>query len=178
MRKILLLALLISSTALKAQIPLSSGFMYPLQPPGFGNDHFAYHPPDKKWSFGPYSAISTGLVFLNGGSAAFLSVPLGLQLNRRLNNNLYAFAGVSAAPVYINFNRSFLSPDFDKAGQHYPFLHSNNFGMSSRAELGLKYVNDEKTFSISGSISVERDSYPLFPLQQARGSDQQIRTRK
>jgi hypothetical protein len=177
MRKILLLALLISSTAVKAQTPLSFGFMDHLQQPGFGNDHFAYHPPDKKWSLSPYSAISTGLVFFNGGSAAFLSAPLGLQLNRRLNNNLYAFARASAAPVYMDFNRSFLSPDFNKAGQQSPFLHSNNFGMSSRAELGLLYVNDEKTFSISGSIGVERSSYPLFPLQQTEGSDL-IRTRK
>jgi hypothetical protein len=31
----------------------------------------------------------------------------------------------------------------------------------------LLYTNDQKTFSISGSISVERSSYPFIPFNQA-----------
>ena len=167
MGKILLFVLLIFSTGIKAQIFPPFGFTDHSQQLSFGNPHFADSTSShNRWFFSHYSSVSTGFSFFNGGSARFLAVPFGLQLNRRLNNNLYAFAGVSAAPAYINFNRSFLSPDFSKAGQHYGFLRSNNFGMYSRAELGLRYVNDEKTFSISGSIGVESSSYPLFPLQQ------------
>jgi hypothetical protein len=32
--------------------------------------------------------------------------------------------------------------------------------MYSAASLGLIYINDARTFSISGSISVERSNYP------------------
>jgi hypothetical protein len=91
---------------------------------------------------------------------------VGLQLNRRLNNNLYAFAGVSVAPAYTNFNNAFLSADINKINPNNSFIKGNNFGMYSRVDLGLTYVNDAKTFSISGSIGVERSSYPLFPYNQ------------
>jgi hypothetical protein len=170
MRKIFLLALLISSVATEAQAPLSCGFTgyHPLLP--------AYHIPDgpaaRKWSLTPYGSISTGFIFLGSGSASFLAAPLGLQLNRRLNNNLYAFAGVSAAPTYINFNSSFLSPNLNKTG----FFNYGRSGIYSRAELGLMYVNEERTFSISGSIGVERSSYPLFPYQQQPGTEKRVRS--
>jgi len=166
MRKVLLFVLLVFSIGIKAQTPQPFGFTGHSQQLSFGNPHFPDSTSHNRWFFSRYSAVSTGFSFFNGGSAGFLAVPFGLQLNRRLNNNLYAFAGVSAAPAYINFNRSFMSPDFNKAGRQYGLLHSSNFGMYSRAELGLMYVNDEKTFSISGSIGVESSSYPLFPLQQ------------
>jgi hypothetical protein len=34
--------------------------------------------------------------------------------------------------------------------------------MYSSASLGLMYINDARTFSISGSISIERDNYPVY----------------
>jgi hypothetical protein len=89
-----------------------------------------------------------------------------LQLNRRLNNNYYAFAGISAAPAYINFNRSFLFSDANKVYPNNGFFKSNSFGMCSGAELGLMYVNDAKTFSVSGSLGVQSSSYPVFPYQR------------
>jgi hypothetical protein len=54
-----------------------------------------------------YTGISTSFSFFKGGNATIVSAPLGLQLNRRLNNNLFAFAGVSAAPSYVNFRSSY-----------------------------------------------------------------------
>jgi hypothetical protein len=90
---------------------------------------------------------------------------MSLQLNRRLNNNLYAFAGVSAAPAYINFNRAFLSPGIDKLNPANGFK-SNGFGLYSRADLGLMYINDARTFSISGSVGVERSGNPVLLYQQ------------
>lgn len=111
---------------------------------------------NKKWSVIKYSGISAGFSFFKGGNATIVSAPLGLQLNRRLNNNLFAFAGASAAPSYVNFN-SFMNSNLNKMNS----FRSGSLGVYSRAELGLQYINDERTFSISGSIGVERSSFPM-----------------
>ncbi len=112
----------------------------------------------KKWSFNKYGSLSTGFSLFNGGSATFVSAPVGLQLNRRLNNNLFAFAGVMIAPTYMSFNRPLQGFDPYKTGSLNNKI--NNFGVYSRAEAGLMYINDERTFSISGSIGIDRSSYP------------------
>ena len=164
MRRMLLLITLISSLSVKAQTPLPMSLIGYSQPLTFSRSFDGAS--DRKWSLHPYSGIFAGYSFFNGGNASILAVPVGLQLNRRLNNNLYAFAGVSAGPVYMNFNRSFLSANPYQAHQYNSLLSPGNLGIYSRAELGLMYVNDAKTFSFSGSISVERGSYPVFPYQQ------------
>jgi hypothetical protein len=160
MRTILLFVILISSIAVKAQTLLPVNSMDYTQRGALRNDSIL----NKKWSFSTYSSISTSFTFFNGGSATIFAAPVGLQLNRRLNNNLYAFAGISVAPAYVNFNRSFLSSDVNKMNQNSSFFRSNRFGMYSRAEMGLMYINDARTFSISGSIGIERSS-PIFPYQ-------------
>ncbi len=117
---------------------------------------------DHKWHFSKYAGLSSGYGFFAGGTS-FLSAPVGLQLSRPLNKNLYAFAGISAAPVFFSFNRLLTDPALNPS---YPGSnHSNTygFGLNSRVEAGLMYVNDAKTFSISGSIGVDRVSYPVYP---------------
>lgn len=116
----------------------------------------------KKWFVSHYAGISTGFSFFKGGNATIVSAPVGLQLNRRLNNNLFAFAGVSLAPSYVNFNSSFLNSNsnFNKMNANSSF-NSKSLGIYSRAELGLQYINDARTFSISGSIGVERSNFPM-----------------
>lgn len=114
----------------------------------------------KKWFVSKYTGISTSFSFFKGGNATVVSAPLGLQLNRRLNNNLFAFGGLSVAPSYVNFNSSFLNANFNKMNANHSFK-SSALGIYSRAELGLQYINDERTFSISGSIGVERSDFPL-----------------
>lgn len=166
MRIMLLLITLISSFSVKAQTLLPPGLMSYHQPLTFS--HSFDSTLNRKWSLHPYAGLSAGYSFFNGGNASVLAVPVGLQLTRRLNNNLYAFAGVSAGPVYMNFNRSFLSANPYQAHQYNNLLSPGNLGIYSRAELGLMYVNDAKTFSLSGSIGVERSSYPVFPNQQMR----------
>jgi len=37
-----------------------------------------------------------------------------------------------------------------------------SFGINSRVDIGLMYINDARTFSISGSIGVERAAYPVY----------------
>ncbi len=167
MRTMFVLVVLIFSVTLKAQTVLPVSFMDYRQRLSFANNiHFNDSASAKKWFLSNYSGISTSFSFFRGSNATVVAVPVGLQLNRRLNNNLYAFAGLSVAPSYISFNRSFLSANTSKFSQNNTFLKSNRFGMYSRAELGLMYVNDEKTFSISGSIGIEKSSYPVFPYQQ------------
>ncbi|MCW3109816.1 MAG: hypothetical protein JWQ09_4322 [Segetibacter sp.] len=162
MRPIILVALLLSFTALKAQTFLPGSFIDNTYRGSFANNiHLSDSTAKKKWFVSKYSGISTSFTFFKGGNATIVSAPIGLQLNRRLNNNLYAFAGVSIAPSYINFNQSFMTSDFNKTNQNNTFFKSGSLGIYSRAELGLQYINDERTFSISGSIGVERNSYPM-----------------
>ncbi len=119
---------------------------------------------NKKWSLSRYSGISTSFSIFNGGSATVFSAPVGLQLNRKITNNLYAFAGVNLAPSYVNFNQAFLnSTGVNKLANGNSFMYSpNGFALYRRAELGLMYTNDERTFQISGSIGIERKQYPAF----------------
>jgi hypothetical protein len=154
---------MIAATALKAQLysPLST--VNYTQHPVFGLNHSK---DSSKWSLGTYAGISTGFMFYKGGHASYLSAPLSLQLNRELNKNVYAFASVTAAPAYINFNNAFLNTNTSKFNQPNSFYKANNFGVYTSANIGLMYVNDAKTFSISGSIGIEKSSYPLFPNNQ------------
>ena len=161
-----LMVMLVSAT-LSAQTSLPAGFTDYTQRQSFGHN---IHPNDsasnKKWFLSKYSGISTSFSFFKGGNATVVSAPMGLQLNRKLNNNLYAFAGVSVAPAYVNFNNTFLASNTGKFYSNNATLKSSSFEMYSRAEMGLMYINDQKTFSISGSISIERSSYPVYPYNQ------------
>jgi hypothetical protein len=117
---------------------------------------------NQKWYFTKYAAISTGAVFFNGGGGTFLSAPVGIQLNHPINKNLIAFAGISAAPTFFNYNSLYTDPAFNKS---YPGTYMSNpygFGMNSRVDIGLMYINDAKTFSISGTIGVDRGTYPAY----------------
>lgn len=163
MRIVLVLIVVMTAAVVKAQTVLPGSFMdYTYRGTLAHNIPLKDSTSKKKWSFSKYTGLSASYSFFRGGSASVIAAPIGLQLNRRLANNLYAFAGVSVAPAFINFNSNFLSSDFSKAGTNNNFLRSNNFGIYSRAELGLMYVNPERTFSISGSIGVEKSSSPVF----------------
>lgn len=163
MRRMLVLIVLVVSTKVEAQtyLPFNSTHNY-LQNRYFSGN-FSGFDSGKKWFVSRYTGLSAGFSFFNGGSANFVAVPIGLQLNRRINNNFFAFAGVSAIPNYVYFNRAFTG------NAHFANSHNyrmGNPGLSSRAEVGFMYVNDERTFSISGSLGVERNNYPAFPFQQ------------
>ncbi len=118
---------------------------------------------DKKWSFNSYAGIATGLILSNRVSGSFVAAPMGLQVSRRLNNNLYAIGGISVAPTYQNFNRSFFNTNLRQTPFGPHAINTQGFGLSSRMEAGLMYINDERTFSIGGSIIVERQDFPGYP---------------
>lgn len=156
MRPLFLFIILLSSLLIEAQVPKQN----------FNDSsYYIQHVQSKKWFLTSYSNIGIGFNFFNGSTATVVSAPVGLQLNRQLNNNLYAFTGVSLAPTYISFNRSFLSSG------NKPYtgngFKSDDFGLYSSVNVGLMYVNDARTFSISGSIGVARSSYPVLPYPPA-----------
>jgi len=175
MRFTLLSIILISFISLNAQTQLPLSVMNYSQSAAFNNYHMLSDSNSlkQKWSVNKYMAVSTSFGFYNGGNSSVFSVPIGIQINRRLTNNLFAFAGVSVAPTYFTTNRSFNDPGMYKMNPGFTQFSSKGFGMSSRVEGGLMYVNDERTFSISGSIAVERNSYPFYPTNRTNTTTQQ-----
>jgi hypothetical protein len=166
MRTVLLLSLLFFAAFSQAQsIPFNQ--MNYARPGTVNQFSDSTH---KKWFVSTATGFSTSIHFFKGGHASVLSVPLILQLNRRLSNNWYAFAAVSAAPSYIHFGNSFISNNAGKGWQQNGFMKSGTMGIYSKAELGLMYVNEAKTFSISGSIGIERSSYPGVPYYPLNNS--------
>jgi hypothetical protein len=166
MRFILFLFVMLSFIPVKAQsqFPLNDMNQAP------GNTYNRYsaisdsNTAQKKWTLQKYGGISASYGFFSGGNASIFSAPIGIQLNRRLNNNLYAFAGIAAAPAYINFNRSFINSDINKNHQGNTMFNSSGFTMYSKFEAGLMYINDDRTFSVSGSIGVYRNDFPGYPF--------------
>ncbi len=167
MRVIFVVLMVTFSILGKAQNPLQGGYINHLQPQSFAyNNRFKDSTLNKKWLVNKYIGLSSSFGFFNGGNATVHAVPISVQLQRRLNNNWYAFAGASIAPAYTSFKKSFLSANINKFPQHNNLYTSNRLDVYSKAELGLMYVNDQKTFSISGSIGIERGNYPLVPFIQ------------
>lgn len=130
----------------------------------------------KKWSVSGYGGIAAGVGFFNGSNTAFSAAQIGLQLNRRLTNNLYAFAGITATPVSFNFNRRFSAADLHSNYMAAPGFNGNGFGIYSGIQAGLMYVNDEKTFSISGSIGISNSSSPFYPAGRINTQKQPVFT--
>jgi hypothetical protein len=116
----------------------------------------------RNWQLSSFAGISGSYGFFNRTNAALISAPVTMQLSHQLNRNLYAFAAVTAAPAYSNFGNFFLNAPTNKFTSANMMSGVNRFGWYSRAEAGLFYINDEKTFSISGSIYMDRSSYPVY----------------
>jgi hypothetical protein len=159
-RAIIFTAILISAMAAKAQFPLFSGAQNnAFRGPGQVADT-SYH--QKKWFITKYAGISTGFVAFNGGGGSFLSAPLELLVNRQLTNNIYAFGGVSVAPSLLQYNSAFYQPG---TGKNYGSMQTNSFGINPAAKIGVMYISNDRTFSISGSVSVSRSTYNgYFPM--------------
>jgi hypothetical protein len=156
-RTIILAAILLSGLGVKAQTAPSFGAMNGMQS-GFPhaqqqNDTNKIH---QKWFVTKYAGVSTGFMAFKGGSTSFLSVPLGLQINRQLTNNLYAFGGVSVAPYLLHNNGGPYQPVINK---NSGFMQANHLAAYSDAKVGVMYISNDKTFSISGSIGVSRSTY-------------------
>jgi len=156
-RTILFAAILMSGITVKAQTDSSframnsteSVFKHPPQLSDTNNIH-------KKWFVTKYAGISTGFMAFNGGGGSFFSAPLSLQLNRQLTNNLFAFGSVSTAPSIFRYNSIPYQPGLNKTNS---FMQNSNFAAYSDAKIGVMYISNDKTFSISGSVGVGRGNY-------------------
>ncbi|MGO4293299.1 hypothetical protein [Chitinophaga sp. RAB17] len=157
LRTIFFAAILMSGMTVNAQIDSSFGAMngtesafgHPYPVSDTNNIH-------KKWFVTKYAGVSSGFVAFKGGSSSFLSVPLALQINRQLTNNLYAFGGISVTPSVFRYNSVPYQPAINKGNS---FMQTNNFAAYSDAKIGVMYINNDRTFSISGSIGVSRGGY-------------------
>ncbi|MVT07835.1 hypothetical protein [Chitinophaga tropicalis] len=156
-RAIIFTAILMSALAAKAQSPLFSGAQ--------NNTQSVFRDPRqltdtnylrKKWFVTKYAGISTGFIVYKGGSSSFLSAPLELQVNRQLTNNVYAFGGIAVTPYLLQSNGVFYPTGIDK---NYGLMRTSNYGINPAARVGVMYISNDKTFSISGSISVSRSIY-------------------
>ena len=151
MRTILTLLLSIAFLATKAQPHL---FV-----PTTLNDSSRF---SSKWQLRPYASMTAGYIFINGG-ISYLSPSVGLGLFHPLNKNVTAFAAVSAAPTIFSVNRLYTMPAMNPANG---FSRPYNLGVNAGIQGGLMYTNDAGTFSISGSVGVERGSYPVYPVNR------------
>lgn len=170
MRVFLVVGMVLLFVTVKSQSVVSPGIGFYPQQHLFNSRQLHDSVAQRKWFFSSYSGLSTSVSFFKGGSASIFSAPLGLQLNRRLSNNWYAFANLSVAPSYININPSYLS-GFNKNFSNNSFKQ-NSFGLYPAASVGVMYMNDAKTFSISGSVSAESGYYPAMPFYPMNNATQ------
>ena len=164
MRILLVILAFTSFCSLQAQTHASFNSVNYMQPGAYTHSNLLNDSNNlnRKWSVSAYGGMGAGVGFFNGGNTAFFPAQIGLQLNRRLSNNLYAFTGVYAAPAFFNFNRSFSNTDPSKNYMTAPRFNQHGFGLYSGIQAGLMYVNDDKTFSISGSIGISNSSFPVY----------------
>ena len=172
MRILFTCIMIVFCTAVQAQTTSSDCLQNSTEAHAFSQKGDVYNGHGKKWFISSYSGINAGYSFFRGGGASFMAAPLGVQLNRKLSNNVYAFVGVTAIPAFLNFNHAFLMASGNKMNTINSFYQPGNFSMYSSASLGLMYINDARTFSISGGISVERNNYPLYYNNQFNTSRQ------
>ncbi len=119
--------------------------------------------PNQKWQIRPYASLSLGYLFLNGGGSSYLGAQTGVALIHPLTKNVSAFAGVSATPTIFSINRLYTDPAL---GSPNSFTRPYNLSLNTGIQAGLNYTNDDKTFSISGSVGIERGSNPYYPVNR------------
>ncbi len=119
--------------------------------------------PNQKWQVRPYANLSLGYLFLNGGGSSYLAAQTGVALIHPLTKNVSAFAGVTASPVLFSVNRLYTEPALNSPNN---FSRPYNLGLNAGIQAGLIYTNDDKTFSISGSVGVERGGGSLYPVNR------------
>lgn len=166
MRTLLTLLLCLAFLAPKAQFQkyTSAAWGYTPFPTFLPYSLIANENPSHTWRLQSFSSVSLGYIFLGGG-ITYVSAPLGLMVSRPLNNNFTAFGAATVAPTAFHFNSMLAGPYGPLAGPYGPAYRGNNysgFGVNAAVTGGVMYTNDAHTFSISGSISVERGSYPVY----------------
>jgi hypothetical protein len=112
--------------------------------------------PNQKWQVRPYASAQIGYTIFRGGGVSYVSAPVGIVVIHPLTNNLAAFAGAAIAPVAFSMNQ--LYNPYPGGNLSKPY----SFGGNAALQAGLIWTNDDKTFSISGSVQIDRGSYPVY----------------
>jgi hypothetical protein len=157
MRTFLTILLLAAFLTPRAQTHLTpaAGWGYSPWQPNLPYSLMTAGDPSHGWQLRPFASVSAGYMFLGGG-ISYVSAPIGLFLYRPLSTNFTAFGAATVAPTAFHFTSLYTGN---------PGWSGNNFtgvGVNAGVQGGIIYTNDAKTFSISGSISVERGSYPVY----------------
>ncbi|WP_143160073.1 hypothetical protein [Chitinophaga jiangningensis] len=161
LRTIIFSAILMSAMAVKAQLPVFPGDQHnsAFAP---GNQEKDSSHIQKKWFVTKYTGLSAGFVGFKGGSGTYLSAPMAIQLNRQLTPNLFAFGSLSATPTVMRFSGPAYQPLYKNSGN----MQMNSSGIFPAARAGVMYISNDRTFSVSGSVSVSRSNYygysPLY----------------
>ena len=158
----ILASMIVLGTRAQTHLPVPMSPYAAWQP--FNPTFVSFDHADRHWQIRPYASLSAGVIFLNGG-ISYASAPAGLMLVRPLNNNLAAFTGLSVAPTVFNMSRLYGYPSLQT-----PFSGNYGLGLTTGIQGGLIYTNNDRTFSISGSISIERGSYPVYPAFDRPGN--------
>jgi hypothetical protein len=94
---------------------------------------------------------------------SYVTAPLSLNLYHPLTSNVTAFAGLVAAPTVFSMGGLYApSPLNQPFGNDF----TRGLGINAGIQGGLIYTNDAHTFSISGSIFMERGSYSGYPASR------------
>ncbi|HVU98359.1 MAG TPA: hypothetical protein VHE34_24210 [Puia sp.] len=120
-----------------------------------------------KWQLRPAAGLSAGYIFFNHGGASYITAPLSLTLYHPLTPNVTAFAGLVAAPTILSAGSLYAPSPFNQPFSGNDFTRS--LGINAGIQGGLMYTNDAHTFSISGSIYMERGSYPAYSSPRRTG---------
>jgi hypothetical protein len=116
---------------------------------------------NRRFQLQPYASVSAGVIFFNAPTS-YLSAPMGLMLAKPLSNNWAAFSSLSLAPTVFSINRLYTDPASRSPYPANPFSGTYGLGLNAAVQAGLIYTNDAKTFSISGSVILERGTYPVY----------------
>ncbi|HVU56450.1 MAG TPA: hypothetical protein VHD83_15400 [Puia sp.] len=157
------LSMTILGAAAQTHLPVGTwGYGYsPWQPTVF-LPSFDVDATKGKWQLKPFASLSAGYIFLNGG-ISYVSAPVGLALLRPLNSNWTAYGAATLTPTFFSINSFSTLPAGDPKYGGYPFQSGYGMGLTPGVQGGLIYTNDAKTFSISGHVRFERNSYPVYP---------------
>lgn len=121
---------------------------------------------NSKWQLRPSAGLSAGYLFFNHGGMSYIAAPLSLNLYHPLTSNVTAFAGVVAAPMVFSMGSLYAPSSFN---QPFGSDFTRGLGINAGIQGGLIYTNDAHTFSISGSIFMERGSYSGYPATRRSG---------
>jgi hypothetical protein len=110
---------------------------------------------NRGWQIQPFASASIGYTFIGGG-VSYLAAPVGIALFHPLNNNFTAFGAATLTPAVFHFSSLY------SASPAYPGNSLTGLSVNAGITGGVIYTNDAKTFSISGSISVQRGSSPAY----------------